>query len=220
LAGCLILWINFFIHEIKNLYKIGMEEMDVKKISGAVEALLFIYGEPLEFKKIADILGVEKVQIESALDDLKTALSDDSRGLTLVFHGNKVQLATKPGFAGSVEKIIKEEYEENLTPAALETLSLVGYLGPISRNQIDYYRGVNSSYTLRNLMMRGLVEKYVDSKNQHMFLYQVSIDLLKHLGISKIEELPDYQKFKEILENKEPEVQINAEPTQLNSESI
>lgn len=179
----------------------------MKKNSGAIEALLFIYGEPLDFDKIADILGIGKEQIKLALDDLKESLNDDKRGLTLIFQGTKVQLATKPDFTNVVEKIIKEEYEENLTPAALETLSLIGYLGPISRSQIDYYRGVNSSYTLRNLIVRGLVEKHSDFNNQHVFLYQPTFDLLKHLGISKIEELPDYQKFKEILTSKEQDPQ-------------
>jgi len=196
-----------------------MEEQELKKISASIEALLFIYGEPIEIKKLVDILGVEKEQIEEALNALKDALNNN-RGLALVFHDTKIQLVTKPDFANIVEKIVKEEYEENLTPAALETLSLIGYLGPISRNQIDYYRGVNSSYTVRNLMMRGLVEKSHDAKNQHIFLYQATVDLLKHLGISKIDELPDYQKFQTILANKEAEVKENIEQIQPNSEAI
>jgi len=197
-----------------------MEEQELKKISASIEALLFIYGEPIEIKKLVDILGVKKEQIEEALNALKDALNNNNRGLALVFHDTKIQLVTKPDFANIVEKIVKEEYEENLTPAALETLSLIGYLGPISRNQIDYYRGVNSSYTVRNLMMRGLVEKSHDAKNQHIFLYQATVDLLKHLGISKIDELPDYQKFQTILANKEAEVKENIEQIQPNSEAI
>lgn len=180
-----------------------MEETNVKKIFGAIEALLFVYGEPLEVKKMADILGIDVEQIKSALADFKEFADKEDRGLSLVFDGVKAQLVTKADFSEIVEKLVKEEYEQNLTPASLETLSLVGYLGPVPRSQIDYYRGVNSSYMLRNLMMMGLVERIVDPKNQNIFLYRVSFDLLKHLGISKIEELPDYQKFQSILAGKE-----------------
>ncbi len=191
-----------------------MDELEIKKNSGAVEAILFIYGEPLSFDRIADILGIEKNHVQAVLGALGEALNTDGRGLTLLFQGSKVQLVTKPDFTHAVEKLVKDEHEENLTPAALETLSLVGYLGPIPRSQIDYYRGVNSSYTLRNLMIRGLVDKVQHPDNQHISLYQVSFDLLKHLGISKIEELPDYQKFQTILaDKKEPqEGEIFQEP--------
>lgn len=168
-------------------------------ISGAIEALLFIYGEPLGFGKMAEILGISENQVKEELDSLDQLLKDGQRGLKLIFQGSKVQLATKPDFSAAVEKIIKDEYEESLTPAALETLSLVGYLGPISRSQIDYYRGVNSSYTLRNLMMRGLVEKDSESKNSYPALYRVTFDFMKHLGISKVEELPDYHRFQSVL---------------------
>ncbi len=179
-----------------------MNELEIKKNSGAIEAILFIYGEPLATDKIADILSIEKDKIQVILDTLGETLKADGMGLTLLFQGAKVQLVTKPDFAQVVEKLVKEEHEENLTPAALETLSLIGYLGPIPRSQIDYYRGVNSSYTVRNLMIRGLVDKVPHPDNQHVSLYQVSFDLLKHLGISKIEELPDYQKFQTILADK------------------
>ena len=180
---------------------------DTKNISGAVEALLFIYGEPLETKKIAEILGLEKEQVKTALETLSQALKSEDRGLVLISEDSRAQLATKPEFKQSIEKLIKEEYEENLTPAALETLSLIAYLGPVPRAQVDYFRGVNSAYTVRNLMMRGLVERVSDHKNPHAPSYQASFDLLKHLGVSKIDELPDYQKFQEIISKEAKETQ-------------
>lgn len=176
-----------------------MDQGDINKISGAIEALLFVYGEPMEIRKIAQVLELEPEFLKPALDNLDQELKNDGRGLYLVLSESKVQLATKPDFAPFAEKLVKEEYEENLTPAALETLSLVAYLGPVPRAQIDYFRGVNSSYTLRNLMMRGMIEKSSDSKHVNVPHYQASFDLLKHLGVSRIEELPDYEKFKEIM---------------------
>jgi len=80
---------------------------------------------------------------------------------------------------------------------------LIAYLGPISRAQIDYFRGVNSSFILRNLLMRGLIERVSESADRS-YSYQISFDLLKHLGISKIEDLPDYLKYRELSSNYQP----------------
>jgi len=98
-----------------------------------------------------------------------------------------------------LENFIKEEFKENLSPASLETLSIIVYLGPLSRAEIDYYRGVNSSFILRSLLIRGLIERYSDPKRANVYLYVSSFDLLKYLGVSKKEDLPDYGKFKEMM---------------------
>ncbi|MDI6717745.1 MAG: SMC-Scp complex subunit ScpB [Patescibacteria group bacterium] len=170
----------------------------MKNLVSAIEALFFIHGEPLDIKKISKILEIEEDKIKIAISELSESLKNPERGLDLIFQDGKIQLVTKPEFASIVENFIKEEFEENLTPAALETLSLIAYLGPISRSKIDYFRGVNSSYTVRNLIMRGLIEKSSDPAVSRVS-YITSFDLLKHLGISKTEELPDYEKFKELI---------------------
>ncbi len=192
-----------------------MEE-NKKNITAEIEALLFVYGEELEVKKIAKIISradggqakgekVSEAEVKEAINELQKKYSD-SGGLILLFSdppasragspGSKVQLATKPEFASLMEYFIKDEFKEDLTPASLETLSLIAYLGPVSRAQIDYYRGVNSSFILRNLLMRGLVERYTDPQRANIYLYQASFDLMKYLGISKMEDLPEYEKFK------------------------
>lgn len=162
----------------------------------ALEALLFVHGDPLEVKKIASVLKADVPDVEQAIATLAGHLEQGGRGLMLVRQESRVQLATKPAFSSLVEHLVKDEFEEKLTPAALETLSLIAYLGPISRARVDYLRGVNSSYSIRNLLMRGLVEKTPDPQNAHVTAYRVSFDLLKHLGVSSIEDLPDYEKYK------------------------
>ena len=95
---------------------------------------------------------------------------------------------------------MKETLNENLTPAALETLALVSYVGPVSRSEIEYIRGVNTAFTLRNLLIKGLVQRSSDPKRGNVYLYKPSLDLLKFLGLPKIEDLPDYEKFKELIQ--------------------
>lgn len=182
-----------------------MEDLDNKensrKILGAVEALLFVYGDPLDIKRISKTISASEKEVKNALAELEGEYAKEERGLRLIISGDKVQLVTKMEFSGLLESFVKEEFDENLTPAALETLSLIAFLGPISRPKVDYYRGVNSSYSIRNLLMRGLIEKTSDS-GQHLVMYQTSFDLLKHLGISKPEDLPDYQKYRELITDK------------------
>lgn len=175
---------------------------NINKLIIAVEALLFAYGEPMELNKIAKLLKTDKEKIKLAVADLEEALKKEDRGLKLIFSGSpageRVQLATKSEFSSLLESFVKEEFREQLSPASLEALALISYLGPLSKAQIDYYRGVNSSFILRSLMIRGLIERFLDSQKSNVYLYQASFDLLKYLGISKIEELPEYQKYRQI----------------------
>jgi segregation and condensation protein B len=165
----------------------------------SLEALLFIHGEPLTYKKIGVVLGIEADEIDALVLGLKQKLEAEDRGLQLVSDKEKVQLATKPEFNSILESFIKEEISEDLSPASLEALSIIAYLGPISRARLEYLRGVNSIVILRSLMIRGLVERFPDPQHLASFLYRGTFDLMKHLGIKEKEGLPDYDKFQELL---------------------
>jgi segregation and condensation protein B len=177
-----------------------MEENNFKTMRGA-EAVLFVYGEPMEAKKIAKILGSDLKAVKESLDELGKKYSEENSGLALIVSGDKFQIATKPEFSKALEEFSKEEFKEQLSPASLETLALIAYFGPLSRAQLDYYRGVNSSFILRSLLIRGLIERFSDSQIGQGYIYKASMDLLKYLGMSKIEELPEYEKFKSMAEN-------------------
>ncbi len=165
-----------------------------------IEALLFIYGDALEIKKIAKTLKASEEEVEKAAQQLAEDLKAENRGLFLVSDKEKIQLATKPEFSSLLESVIKEELRENLTPAALETLSIVAYAGPMTRAELDYIRGVNSSFSLRNLSIRGLVERYPDPKRGNVYLYKPSFELLKFLGVAQVGDLPEYEKFQQLIE--------------------
>ncbi|MDD5547486.1 MAG: SMC-Scp complex subunit ScpB [Candidatus Pacebacteria bacterium] len=164
-------------------------------ILSKLEALLFIYGEPIEIKKIGKILGLSEEETSVALASLEAELIRAERGLTLMKDGEKVQLATKPEFSNILESLIKQEYTDELTPAALETLSIIVYSPMITRADIEYIRGVNSSFILRSLLMRGLIERKDNPRGGNAYVYKITFDLLKRLGISSNEEVPEFQKY-------------------------
>ncbi len=159
-------------------------------IEAKIEAILFWKGEPVSLKKLEDILKVPKEEIESAILNLKTSLAD--RGIALQEKDNEIALGTAPELSGLIEKLQKEELNKDLSKASLETLSIVLYKDGASRADIDYIRGVNSSFTLRALSIRGLVEKITDPKDNRRYIYKPSFELLSYMGVKSVEELPEY----------------------------
>ena len=159
-------------------------------LDAQIESLLFWKGEPMSIKKLADILKKTPEEIQSALHELEAKLA--GRGVQLVHKEDEVMLGTRSDMGPIIEALIKEELVRDLGKAGLETLSIVLYRGPVARRDIDYIRGVNSQFVLRNLLVRGLVEKVQNPTDQRTVLYKPTFDLLTHLGISSIEQLPEY----------------------------
>ena len=93
-------------------------------------------------------------------------------------------------------KVILQKDVKDLGKAGLETLSIILYRGPATRRDIDYIRGVNSQFILRNLLIRGLVEKIQNPDDQRTFFYKPTFQLLSYLGIGKLEDLPEYLTMK------------------------
>lgn len=156
-----------------------------------IEALLFWKAEPVSVKKLSDWLKSSVDEVARALTALETSLS--SRGIMLVRKEDEVMLGTTSEFSELIERLTKEELSRDLGKAGLETLSIILYYGPITRAEIDYIRGVNSTFTLRTLLMRGLVERVQNKADLRSFLYKPTFDLLSHLGISDITKLPEYE---------------------------
>lgn len=161
------------------------------ELEAKIEAILFWKGEPVTLKKLAALIEADEAQVKEAIATLKEKLS--GRGIVLIEKEDEVTLGTAPALSEVFEKLTKEELSKDLGKAGLETLSIVLYKGPIKRSEIDYIRGVNSNFILRNLLVRGLVEKVQAPDDQRSFLYKPTMETFSFLGITKIEDLPEYQ---------------------------
>lgn len=160
-------------------------------LESRIEAVLFWKAEPLTVKKLAEILDEDEEDISSALKDLEKNL--EGRGVSLISWENEYALTTAPGVSALIESLTKEELVKDLGKAGLETLSIILYKGPVTRADIDYIRGVNSAFILRNLSIRGLVVK----ENN---VYRPTVDLLAHLGIKSVADLPNVSEIKSEIE--------------------
>lgn len=149
----------------------------------------------MNFSQLAKALGVSKEEVKKTIDSLSEDYAGKSRGIVLIRSGRNIQLATKPENAPYVEKTMKKDLQDSLSKAALEVASIIAYRGPISRLDIEAIRGVNSSFTLRNLLMRGMIVRSVNKKDQRGYLYKISFEFIKKMGLTNLKDLPDYEKL-------------------------
>ncbi len=162
-------------------------------LESKIEAILFWKGEPILKKRLGEILKADEAEVNSGLEKLKDNLKE--RGVVLLENDGKLTLGTSPQLSDLIENLQKEELNKALSKASLETLSIVLYRNGVSRTEIDYIRGVNSSFTLRALSVRGLVERIPDPKDSRRFIYKPSFELLSFMGVKSVKELPDYSEI-------------------------
>lgn len=158
-----------------------------------LEALLFISGEPVSHDRLRALLSLDEPAFEKELVALRERYAGNpNSGLMLIEHDSKIELATKPALAKLVDSLTKSTLQESLSKAALEVLSIIAYRGPIARAEIEAIRGVNCSYTLRSLLLRGLVERQGNPDDARGYLYRPTFAFLEHLGVAQVQDLPDF----------------------------
>jgi len=155
-----------------------------------IESVLFAAGEPVTLADLAKTVGLKRPELKRELDELSGSYAD--RGLRLVVDDRTAQLVTAPESADTLGKFLQEELRGKLSRSALEVLAIVAYRGPVTRPDIERIRGVQSAQPLRTLAIRGLIVD-VGRKDEpgRPILYEPTLELFKHLGITRREELPE-----------------------------
>jgi segregation and condensation protein B len=189
-----------------------------KELGSVLESLLFVSGEPMSLGKLSKVTGEKESIIKDEAERLAEEYRQRAGGLRIITAGGKVQMVTAGENAARVEKLLKIDIEGELSRSALETISIIAYRGPISRADIDEIRGVNTSFTLRQLSIRGLIERIDNPSDARAYLYRLSFDFLRHLGVEKAEDMPSYQELREkelvserIIKSSEAEAEMRGE---------
>ncbi len=174
-----------------------------------IEAILFYHGEPMRLSTLANILTIKEGDLAVHI----MALSDSllQRGIRVVQENGYVGLATAPETHEIIEGMRREELDGPLGKAGLETLAIIIYHGPLSKSDIEYIRGVNSSSILRTLLIRGLVEKTPHPKDKRSFLYQGTPELPASLGLSTLRDAPEFEQIKADVQKVLDEQETNEE---------
>lgn len=178
----------------------------------AIEAILFYRGEPVSFSELSKLLKLSEGNVREEIAVLRERLS--SGGLSIVETDDAVTIATAPDVSELITKLRKEELSRDLSKATLETLSIILYGDMVTRADIDFIRGVNSSFILRNLLIRGLVERKTHPTDSRKIVYAPSTELLTYMGIGKIDDIPEYEEVREKLRAAKEGVETAGESSQ------
>ena len=163
-------------------------------LSSQLESLLFISSKPLTVIDIAELTGAKAKEVEEALETLAHDYKEQNRGFILIKNNGQYQLTTAPENTELISKFLKDETSGELSQPSLEALTIIAYRGPITKLELERIRGVNCSLILRNLLIRGLIEEKLDKQKNESF-YLVTLEFIKFLGVSSVDELPDYEKL-------------------------
>jgi segregation and condensation protein B len=165
----------------------------------ALEALLFAAGEPLQKRHLAKFLNIKDKELAIALEAL--ALSLKSHGIALIETAHDVELRTAPEATSLVKKLRESELSRDLGKASIETLATIAYQDGATRGEIDWVRGVNSSASLRTLLIRGLIEGREDEKDKRRIRYSLTTEALAHLGLTRLSDLPRAKELRALAED-------------------
>jgi segregation and condensation protein B len=156
-------------------------------------AFLFAEGGSLSQKKLSQLLKIEPNELASVLDALSAQIKGS--GVTLIRTETEVTLAVSPEASPALKEAQMRELGREVGDAGLEVLAIILYRGPSTRAEIDYIRGVNTSSTIRNLLMRGLIERAANPNDAREYVYSPTTELLAHIGIENVKDLPEYAKI-------------------------
>ncbi len=165
--------------------------MDLKQYTAAVEAMLFANAEPVSSDKLATVLEIEEKVVERILFTLRDAYEKKESGLCLLQLEQRWQIATKKEYGDYIKKILDTRRNTPLSPAALETLTIIAYNQPVSRSFIEQVRGVDSSSSVSNLLEKGIIEEAgrLDLPGRPVSFKTTDI-FLRTFGLTSLAELP------------------------------
>lgn len=159
---------------------------------GILEGILFVVGDDgISLENLCDVMGKSETEVKNLLSILKKNYDEDDRGIRISYLGDAFKLTTKPEHKEIYEKLVKKPESNTLSPAALETLAIIAYNGPITRVEIDELRGVSTVFVLRKLLAKDLIKVCGKSNLPGKpNLYEVTNNFLDYFGLATINDLP------------------------------
>ncbi|MEZ4104600.1 MAG: SMC-Scp complex subunit ScpB [Candidatus Paceibacterota bacterium] len=163
-----------------------------------IEGFLFYKSAPQKKQVIIKLFDLTEEDFSNAISALKERLQNGAT--RLIETDDELRLVLCQEMSPIIDEMRKSELKSDIGKAGAETLAIILYRGPVSRAEIDKIRGVNSSFILRNLMVRGLIERNYHKKNA-VYKFSATTALLAHLGITEKNQLPDFVNFNNIADN-------------------
>ena len=168
-----------------------MEDLKMD-LRGVLEGILFVVGdEGITLEEISNLLEIDIKEVKKILSELKGEYENSNRGLRIRFLGNAFKLTTKEEHKGYYQKLTSTIEKKTLSNSSLEVLAIIAYNEPITRIEIDAYRGVASDYIIRKLLAKGLIkEAGKSSMPGRPNLYKTTKEFLDYFGLATLDDLP------------------------------
>lgn len=172
---------------------------------GILEGILFVVGdEGINLTTLCEIMNIKETEAKDLLLNLKKRYEDKSRGLRISYLGDAFKLTTKGEHKEYYEKMVTNPETNTLSQAALEVLAIIAYNQPITRLEIEEFRGVSCTHTLRKLLAKGLIKEAGKSDMPgRPNLYKTTSEFLDYFGLSTINDLPKIDSFENETSDKE-----------------
>lgn len=173
-----------------------LPRLDSDSLKGALEALLLVSSDPVSAPTLASVLDIAPGEVASLLAELKAEYEDANRGFQLREVAGGWRLFTHPAYHDVVESYVLSWDTQKLSQAALETLAVVAYHQPVTREIVKGIRGVNSDGVISSLVDKGLIrEMGKDQAHGQAILYGTTNAFLEKFGLRSIKDLPDLEQF-------------------------
>jgi len=171
-------------------------DLDLVAAVRAIEGILIAAMEPVEVALLAQILELPASTVEELCDRLAQAYVDAGHGFQLGRVAGGYRFQSDPEVAGYVERFVLDSQQARISPAALETLSIIAYKQPISRAQVASIRGVDPDAVIRTLQARGYVaEVGRDEGPGQAIMYGTTPAFLERMGLMSLADLPPIAEF-------------------------
>lgn len=171
--------------------------MEIDKIRGIIEAILFCAGRIVKIKELELVLEINEKDIIELINDMNKEYKDISRGIEIIRVDDGYQMCTKKEYYEYINPVIDKRMKPKLSQAALEALSIIAYNPKITRAEIEAIRGVSSDAVIYKLLEYNLIEEAgkVDILGKPMS-YKTTDEFLRMFGYSSLEDLPELPKYK------------------------
>lgn len=162
-----------------------------ERLGGIIESILFVCGEAVSLDRLAEALETPAEEIEQAVSLLEEEYTRSIRGLQIKRFANQVQLVSQADYAPYVERVLQPSQRQSLSQSALETLAVVAYRQPVTRQEVEAVRGVKCDYSLQSLAQKNLIRDAGRKETLgRPILYETTDQFLAHFGLSSLKELP------------------------------
>ncbi len=165
--------------------------MQLNEKLGAIEAILFSSGEPVDEFRLSECADVNRAELDSLISSINQRYIDCESGIEIVKLGKRYQMCTRKRYAENVKLAMESKKQAPLSQAAMESLTVVAYNQPVTKSFVENVRGTDSSSVINALVDKGLLEE--DGRLNvpgHPVAYRTTDTFLRSFGLSSLDELP------------------------------